>query len=191
VPDVAVIIPIKGFGAAKARLDGALDPAARADLARSMAATVIGAAAPLPVIVVTDDAGVADFAARAGADVLRQRRDGLNAPVDEGVAHPAALGFARALIAHGDLPRASNLARVSERHGVVVVPDRHGDGTNVLVVPTGVGFEFAYGPASFAAHLAEAERLGLAVAVLHDADLAWDVDTPADLDDSFRDPRSA
>ena len=64
---------------------------------------------------------------------------------------------------------------------MVVVPDRHGDGTNVLLVPTGAGFEFAYGPGSFAAHLAEAERLGLPVEVVHDDDLAWDIDTPEDL----------
>ena len=85
------------------------------------------------------------------------------------------------LIAHGDLPRASNLATLCERAGVVVVPDRHGDGTNVLLVPTGAGFEFAYGPGSFAAHLAEAERLGLPVEVVHDDDLSWDIDTPEDL----------
>jgi 2-phospho-L-lactate guanylyltransferase len=63
----------------------------------------------------------------------------------------------------------------------VLVPDRHQDGTNVLVVPTRSGFEFRYGPGSFAAHQTEAARLGLQVVVVHDEALAWDVDTAQDL----------
>jgi 2-phospho-L-lactate guanylyltransferase len=66
------------------------------------------------------------------------------------------------------------------------VPDRHDDGTNVLAVPTGVGFVFAYGPASFARHRAEAARLGLTLTVLRPPDLTWDVDVPADLDQPCR-----
>ena len=62
-----------------------------------------------------------------------------------------------------------------------VVPDRHDDGSNVLVVPTGVGFRFAYGPGSFARHLLEAERLNLATARRSRPGLGWDVDRPDDL----------
>ena len=67
----------------------------------------------------------------------------------------------------------------------MLVPDRHGTGTNVLSLPVGCGFKFAYGVGSFDRHLAEAERLsqaaGLKVTVLEDENLAWDVDEPADL----------
>ena len=52
---VTVLIPIKAFHAAKQRLSPDLDPSQRADLARWMAAEVIAAAAPLPVVVVCDD----------------------------------------------------------------------------------------------------------------------------------------
>ena len=51
----------------------------------------------------------------------------------------------------------------------------------MVVVPTRAGFRFAYGPGSFAAHVAEAERLGLPWRSLLDPDLAWDVDGPEDL----------
>jgi 2-phospho-L-lactate guanylyltransferase len=182
--NAAVLVPIKGFAAAKARLDGALDAEARASLAQELAATVIAAAAPLPVLVVCDDDDVAGFARRHGTDVLRQRRPGLNAAVAEGVEHLAGAGVERVVIAHADLPRATKLADLAdgesdgESDGVVLVPDRHGDG---LTVPTGVGFRFSYGPGSFAAHRAEAERLGLEVRVVEDDDLGWDIDTPADL----------
>ena len=67
--------------------------------------------------------------------------------------------------------------------GVTLVPDRRDDGTNVLRLPAGCDFHFAYGPGSFRAHRAEAARLGLPVRVLRDPDLAYDVDWPADVDE--------
>ena len=86
------------------------------------------------------------------------------------------------IVAHGDLPRATDLARCADFDGVTLVPDRHGDGTPVAVVPVDVGFRFAYGPGSHARHVAEAQRLGLAWRSLPDPDLGWDVDEPADLE---------
>ena len=174
----AVLVPIKAFAGAKGRLDGVLTPEARAALAMELAAVVLAAAEPLPAWVVCDDDEVAAFAAARGAGVVRQRGAGLNAAVAEGVAHLAALGVERVVVAHADLPHATELSPLAGGVGVVLVPDRHGDGTNVLVVPSGVGFGFHYGPGSFAAHQAEAARLGLPVRVVHDADLAWDVDNP-------------
>jgi 2-phospho-L-lactate guanylyltransferase len=182
VPTGAVVIPIKAFGAAKARLGSALDGAERVALAREMAATVIAAAAAtLPVLVVTDDDEVGAFALEHGADVvLYQAEPGLNAAVTEAVEHLEADGIRWAVIVHADLPRATSLAGLHAGE-TTIVPDRHETGTNVLVVPTDVGFTFAYGPGSFAAHLAEAERLGLSVRIVRDPDLAWDIDTPDDL----------
>jgi 2-phospho-L-lactate guanylyltransferase len=87
------------------------------------------------------------------------------------------------IVAHADLPLATDLAWLSWfRAGVTLVPDRHRDGTNVVCVPTRVGFRFAYGPGSFDRHYAEARRLGLPVRVVTEPLLAWDVDVPADLD---------
>jgi 2-phospho-L-lactate guanylyltransferase (CobY/MobA/RfbA family) len=65
---------------------------------------------------------------------------------------------------------------------VTLVPDRHGDGTNVACVPTEAGFRFSYGAGSCARHELEALRLRLPVRVVPDVRLGWDVDRPADLD---------
>jgi 2-phospho-L-lactate guanylyltransferase len=116
-----------------------------------------------------------------GATPLRQERPGLNAAVTDAVAVLAAAGVDRVIVAHGDLPFATDLAALAGGDGVTVVPDRHDDGSNVLVVPTGVGFRFAYGPGSFARHLLEAERLKLVARVVRDPGLGWDVDRPDDL----------
>ena len=178
----AVVIPVKAFHEAKLRLAPALSPEARELLAREMAARVLEAAAPLPVTVVCDDEAVHAWAVAAGAAVHWTPGLGLDGAVAAGVGAVASAGADRVVVAHADLPMATALAHVVGTDGVVVVPDRRRDGTNVISIPTGAGFRFAYGPGSFAPHVAEAERLGLAVQVLDDQVLGWDVDLPADLD---------
>lgn len=178
---VGVLVPVKAFADAKQRLGEVLPAADRERLARTMASRVVASAAPLGVWVVTDDDDVAEWAVEQGATPLRQERAGLNAAVTDAVAVLAAAGVDRVIVAHGDLPFAADLAALADGEGVTVVPDRHDDGSNVLVVPTGVGFRFAYGPGSFARHLLEAERLELGVRVVRDAGLGWDVDRPDDL----------
>ena len=178
----AVVLPVKAFAEAKGRLAPVLDPAARAELARSMASTVVAAAGPLPVIVVCDDDAVRSWAEALGLDVLWTPGVGLNGAVEAGVAHAAGLGHDRAIVAHADLPLATDLVWVGDFEGVTLVPDRHGDGTNVACVPTAAGFRFAYGGGSCARHEDEAHRLELPVRVVPDERLGWDVDRPADLD---------
>jgi 2-phospho-L-lactate guanylyltransferase len=177
----AVLIPVKSFRDAKGRLSDVLDAEARQDLAKRMASTVVAAAAPVRAWVVCDDHDVADWAVGVGAGVIWRPVDGLNAAVRTGVEFLASIGCATVIVAHGDLPLASELAWVADFGGVTVVRDRRGDGTNVLGVPTDAGFEFAYGLGSAELHRAEAERLGLPVRVVDDEQLGWDVDTADDL----------
>jgi len=180
---IGVLMPVKAFADAKQRLGPRLDAAARDRLAREMAATVLAAAAPLPVWVVTDDDDVSTWAEERGAGVVRQRRPGLSAAVNEAVAHLAAAGIERVVVVHADLPLARNLSSVVGHDGVTLIPDRHDDGTNVVSVPSDAGFVFAYGPGSFARHVAEAQRLGLALRIVRDDALGWDIDQPDDLTD--------
>ncbi|MEZ5232594.1 MAG: 2-phospho-L-lactate guanylyltransferase [Acidimicrobiales bacterium] len=180
-PGVAVLVPVKSFTAAKARLAPALTAAQRAALARRMAGAVVAAAAPLPCFVVCDDDDVATWATAAGAGVLWCPGRGLNQAVGDGVAALADRGFARVVVAHSDLPLARGFARVVGFGGVTVVPDRRDDGTNVLAVPTRAGFGFAYGVGSFRRHAAEARRLALGFRVVRDPLLGFDIDLPGDL----------
>lgn len=177
-----VLVPVKAFAEAKVRLAPALDPQSRATLAREMAGVVLAAAAPLPVAVVCDDPGVADWARIHGAEVFWRPERGLNGAVADGVERFARRGYDRVIVAHGDLPLAEHLGWVAEFDGITIVPDRRDDGTNVICVPGTAGFEFQYGAGSFRRHLLEAEQLGLAVRVVRERRLGWDIDHPADLD---------
>jgi len=177
----AVLIPVKAFDQGKRRLDLALSGPERAELSRAMADLVVDAAHPLPVAVVCDDNDVAEWARGRGALVIWEPGRGLNGAVEAGVSHLADLGVAQVTVAHADLPRASDLASVGDVPGITLVPDRYGNGTNVMALPADSRFQFSYGPGSFARHRAEAGRLGLAVRILDRPDLAWDVDEPADM----------
>ncbi len=152
----------------------------------AMASRVVAAAAPLPVFVATEDAEVAEWASAQGAQGLLTANTGLNPSVTEAVRHTAAHGFARVVIAHSDLPLArsfSHLVATSDvASEVVLVPDRHRDGTNVLVTPTRRPPVFGYGPGSLHRHVYSAAREGHSVRIVVDDELGWDIDHPGDLD---------
>lgn len=191
VPDASrtaragVVIPIRAFAVGKARLAGTLDDAPRAELATSMADRVLAAAGTLPVVVVSSADDVRAWTARHGVTVIDDP-GGLDAAVGAGVAWCAGHGMVRAVVAHADLPRApaGSLARFAEDGALPIVdlvPCHRDDGTPVLSVPIPSRFRFAYGPGSFRAHAANARRAGLAVRVVRDPDLGFDIDLPADL----------
>lgn len=182
----AVLVPVKSFDLAKGRLSDRLGPGDRDRLARRLASGVIAAARPLPTYVVCDSDLVADWAVEIGIGVLEVTATGLNPAMTEAVVMAASMGHNRAIISHADLPLAEDLTWLDEDpldHGVVVVTDRHGTGTNVLTLPLDLDppFVFQYGPGSAGLHRAEAQRLGLPVRVIHDERLGWDLDTPEDL----------
>ena len=121
-----------------------------------MASTVLEAAGSLRAAVVCDDDDVRAWAEAQGAEAIWTPGLGLNGAVVAGVAHLARRGVDRVVVAHADLPLATDLAWLADTDGVTLVPDRHRDGTNVACVPATAGFSFAYGAGSFAAHRAEA-----------------------------------
>jgi 2-phospho-L-lactate guanylyltransferase len=65
---------------------------------------------------------------------------------------------------------------------VAVVPDRHGAGTNALLMSPPDAIAPGFGPGSRERHTTRAERARHEVAVETLASLALDVDTPEDLE---------
>jgi 2-phospho-L-lactate guanylyltransferase len=177
----AILVPVKAFHEAKERLAPALNAMERALLARTLAEGVIRAAAPLTVAVVCDDHGVAEWAGDQGAIVVWAPGRGLNLAVASGVGHLEAMGYQWITVAHGDLPLAAHLNALDPFEGVTIVPDRRRDGTNVIRLPRGSGFNFSYGPRSFDRHVAETARLGLELSIVEDLELSIDIDIPDDL----------
>jgi 2-phospho-L-lactate guanylyltransferase len=146
------------------------------------------------VVVVSPDPAVLDLAESLDPAVvpLRQPAEmpGLNPAIAEGVAYAVSQRAAAALILFGDLPllTGDDVRHLLRRDApIVIAPDRHGTGTNALMLRLGSGsddggaFAFHFGPDSYAKHLDEADRLGLDVATSLTAGTALDLDTPDDL----------
>lgn len=183
---VAVVIPVKSFTVAKGRLSDTLTPSERETLARECAATVVRASAPHPVYVVCSDAAVAAWARDLGARVVTCETPGLDNAVAAGREQARADGFDHLVVAHADLPLARTLSHVAVENRVTIVTDRHHDGTNVLSFPVASAFTTAYGPGSCANHRQLASSAGLECTVIHDDDLALDLDTADDLTELTR-----
>ncbi len=181
VGPTAVLIPLRSLSAGKLRLSSVYGEADRARLIATMASTVLDAAGGLDVLVVHDSPTVARWAQERGAMDLRPAEPGLNRAISEGRDHLRSLGYSRLIVAHADLPHATELRPVDRGAGISIVPDRHRDGTNVMCLPTDITFTFAYGSGSFASHVDIARRLHIEPVIIDDPALSWDIDHPDDL----------
>lgn len=188
---VSVVIPVRAFEGAKSRLGAVLDAEERHELVERLLLHAIAAARATDgvgeVLVVSPDADVLAVAGAAGARAVEQRSRGLNPAIQE--ARAAATG-ARLLVVPGDLPGVTPAAlrRVLEAGeaagspSVVLVPDRHGRGTNALLLDPPDVIDPAFGGDSRAGHAWLASSADAAFVEVHDApDLDLDIDTPDDL----------
>jgi 2-phospho-L-lactate guanylyltransferase len=187
------ILPVKSFGAAKQRLSAALAGGARQALAQAMFSDVLASLRHVDAIeaiaVVTGDGTAESAALASGALVLPDREEsGQSAAAAIGVQHALDAGFERVLLVPGDTPlldpaELSELLARAEREelGLVVVPDRHGTGTNALLLrpPDAIGPSF--GPDSRERHVSAAGDAGVSCLVEPLPSLVLDVDTPEDL----------
>ena len=142
----AAILPIKRFTQAKQRLGASVADPLRLELARAMVGDVLAALAETAsierTIVVTSEPSAADTARAQGAIVIDDTaQHGQSAAVTLGVERALAEGIERALCIPGDCPtldpaelEALLSAPASGQPEVVIIPDRHGTGTNGLLL---------------------------------------------------------
>jgi 2-phospho-L-lactate/phosphoenolpyruvate guanylyltransferase len=181
-----VVVPLRSFRGGKSRLAPRLDADGRAALARTLADRVAAVAVPLPTVVVSSDPDVVTWAHERQLDVIADPGS-LDGAARAGSEHLAALGLDRVVIAHADLALVTTLADLvapGAAATAVVVPCRRHDGTPLLSLPAAVAvtFPYAYGPGSFARHVAHAQELELTIVVPDDPALRHDIDDADDLD---------
>jgi 2-phospho-L-lactate/phosphoenolpyruvate guanylyltransferase len=177
------ILPVKSFGRAKQRLTGGFPD--RPGLAAAMVADVLDALSRVPeldqVIVVTAQASSVDTRVLIVHDPVEA---GQSAAALRGIEAAVERGAERVLLIPGDCPSldpAEVSALLAVRADVVIVPDRHGTGTNsLLLTPPGV-MDPAFGEGSFERHRALAHAAGASFEVADARSLELDVDTPDDL----------
>ena len=175
----AFVVPLKQFDLAKERLrEGGTNDVTT--LARNLALDVLLSCAPRHVIVVSESEAISRFAEEQGAEVWHSTATSLNEAV-QGAYGGLSDRFERLLIVHGDLRSPAGLGSFDPSPGITIVTDHHERGTNVLALPTGLDFHFAYGVDSAQLHMREAQRLNIDVTVIKDSPWRFDVDEPEDL----------
>jgi 2-phospho-L-lactate guanylyltransferase len=192
------IIPVKRFGHAKRRLLATLDRPQRAALVKAMLTDVLSAttaAGEVERVVVVTAEGRAERIALAHARRVTTPIEVFQEHGDRGHPEAATLGIVRAkalgarcvALLPGDCPLLdppeldAALGRMSSGR-VAVIPDRHGTGTNALLMSPPDAIAPGFGPGSRDRHADRADRAGHEVAVEELPSLALDVDTPEDLD---------
>ncbi len=189
----AAILPVKSFARAKQRLGASVADPLRQQLARAMVADVIEALARTSAIertfVVTREPLIAEAARAAGAKLVADEgEEGQSAAAGLGIARAVEEGFERILCVPGDCPAAdpAELLALLAGHGLrgpelVIVPDRHGTGTNGLLVGPPRAIAPSFGPGSCERHRGLAAAAGLECRIERLPSLLLDIDTGADL----------
>lgn len=174
----AFLIPLKDFSVAKDRLRGGSIDATQ--VARDLALGVLQELKSRNVLIVTESPNVIAFAADLGIACFQSTQQGLNAVVQD--AYDTLIAeYDRLTVLHGDLKNPRGLRDFTSMKEVTIVTDRHGKGTNVLSLPTGLRFNFAYGGGSAQRHIRECAQLGLELEVITNSPWGHDVDVPEDL----------
>lgn len=195
----AAILPVKRFSEAKQRLGHSVGDPLRLELARAMVADVLLALSRTPsialTILVTSELSVAAGARELGALVIPDLSEsGQSAAASLGIARALQEGFERALCVPGDCPaidpdelehllgdgRATVAVEPSLRE-VVIIPDRHGSGTNGLLLQPPDAIAPSFGPDSCERHRALAADAGVTWRIERPPSLLLDIDTGADL----------
>jgi 2-phospho-L-lactate/phosphoenolpyruvate guanylyltransferase len=186
------VVPVKSFDAAKQRLSPSLGGGSRQLLAQAMFSDVLAALRRVrrldAVAVVTDDHEIEAMLRADPVTVLHDdRSDGQSPAAMIGIRHAMDEGYRRALLVPGDTPlmdpgAVDALLETSrtERLDVAIVPDRHHEGTNALVICPPDAFEPSFGPGSLERHLQAAREADLSHRVEEVESLMHDVDTADD-----------
>src|SRR5215212_9901175 len=135
------ILPVKSFGAAKQRLADMLGSGSRQALAQAMFSDVLSTLRRVPgldeIAVVTGDRAAESAASGRRVTVLHDSaQSGQSDAARIGIRHALETGCDRAVLVPGDTPllQPGEIAGlIAGTNAVVVVPDRHGTGTNALV----------------------------------------------------------
>jgi 2-phospho-L-lactate/phosphoenolpyruvate guanylyltransferase len=189
--NATAVLPIKRLGAAKQRLAAGLDAERRRELAGAMVADVleaIGAARAIDrLIVVSGDPVAQELASEAGAEIVPDPEDAGHVEAAlAGIARAEVEGAERVILLAGDCPLLDPreldrlLTGVPDRY-VGIVPDRHGTGTNALLLSPPNAIVPAFGEGSRDRHVESARAAGIPFGVEELPSIELDLDTPADV----------
>lgn len=187
------IVPVKPLRRGKSRLAGMLSENERAELNQSLLQHTLQTLSDIKeleqVLVVSRDPHALTIARQHGARTVRE--DGqpqLNTALARATVIAKVHATRGVLILPADLPLISPedvltlIGKAGEPPVVVIAPDRHGKGTNALLIsPSGL-IEYDFGENSFQRHCERARQAGARLEIVDLPSLGLDLDLPEDLE---------
>jgi 2-phospho-L-lactate/phosphoenolpyruvate guanylyltransferase len=186
------VLPVKRFDVAKQRLaGGGIEAERRRELAGAMVADVleaIGEARAIDrLIVVSGEPLAQELASEAGAEVVADPEDAGHVEAAlAGIARAEVEGAERVVLLAGDCPlleprELDRLLTGVPGNYVGIVPDRHGTGTNALLLSPPSAIVPAFGEGSRDRHAEAARAAGVPFGIEELPSIELDLDTPGDV----------
>jgi len=187
------IVPVKPLRRGKSRLAGALSEKERTELNESLLQhtlkTLKGLKEVEQVLVVSRDPHALTVARQHGARTVRENGQPLlNTALMRATVVAQVYATRGVLILPADLPLISEedvltlIERAVDPPVVVIAPDRHGKGTNALLLsPSGL-IDYDFGENSFEKHCQLAKEAGARLEIVDLPTLGLDLDLPEDLE---------
>jgi 2-phospho-L-lactate guanylyltransferase len=187
------IIPVKPLRRGKSRLAGALSEDERTELNRTLLEhtlkTLSGLKELEEVLVISRDPQALTIARNHGARTVRE--DGqpeLNTALKRATVIAQVYATRGVLVLPADLPLVTRedvmalIEHADDPPVVVIAPDRHGKGTNALLMsPPGL-IEYDFGEGSFQRHCERVKKSGARLEIVDLPSLGLDLDIPEDLE---------
>ena len=191
------IVPVRGLATGKTRLEPVLDADGRRQLCTHMLLNTLAAVEGTfddlgRCIVVSADPAARATAAARGARVVGDPPGAaagrtLDAALDAAREVARTAGARQLLLISADMPDIDThalraLLQDTPDGATVLLADKSGSGTNGMLLPATLPLRFAFGPGSLDRHARALAAFGVDITRCGDRRLAFDIDTPADLD---------
>jgi len=192
--NIWAIVPVKPFNRAKSRLATDLLPDQRERLASALfvrtVKLLVAQSNIQGVLVVSRDTKALSMARDMGAQTVQESGNPeLNSALYRATQVSRMWGAEATLVVPADIPLlheddiAAMLNLGQYHNSVVIAPDRHEHGTNMLLVhPPGL-IPYSFGHESFATHQRLAQENNANISLYRSARVSLDIDTPTDLVD--------
>ena len=187
------IVPVKPLRRGKSRLAGTLSDDERTRLNEMLLERTLKTLVELKeieqVLVVSRDTRALTLARNHGARTVQE--DGqpqLNTALKRATVVAKVYATRGVLVLPADLPLVSRedilalIERATEPPVVVIAPDRHGKGTNALLISPAGLIDYNFGENSFQRHCDLVKRAGARLEVVDLPTLGLDLDVPEDLE---------
>ena len=187
------IIPVKPLRRGKSRLAGALSEDERTELNRKLLQHTLQTLSDLKeleeVLVISRDPQALTVARNYGARTVRENgQPELNTALKRATVVAQVYATRAVLVLPADLPLIARddilalIQRAKEPPVVVIAPDRHGRGTNALLIsPPGL-IEYDFGENSFQRHCELVKKSGARLEIVDLPSLGLDLDVPEDFE---------